>query len=689
MFPHDKLDWTISRATREAASGGPEVRLALSRALLSRALFHGGDDADLHDALTHARRALSVEPGQTDALVLAGLALVLLDRAEQAERYLEEARAAAPDDPMLAFATGVLARSERRNDDAITAFEAMVRGAPGSWEAHYMLGEELSGAVRRRAATDRDVEHAQFHLVRAIERGAVAHVRPKLLLDLALLCMRTRRDADAERLLRHLLDHDRLRAVARYHLGRIAARGGRHKKAIVLFRQHLGERDHDAPGVWTRIGACHLAMGEPQRAREACNRALALEPDDLAARWILGRALRAEGLPDDASRVLRELLELAPDHQDAFRELVAMRQDAGDVRWLRQALRSEVAVYDRLGVAGWRDDPTSGRPVTIDPRAATRDRIDALLAALATADADVARTVLATLDLTTDEGLRFRLWDSVLTRLSQQRAAEVAGWLSRPGDYYGAAHGIEVLTLARALPEEALTQGLAVSEADLRKAAVDRHGAAPDVHTHREHVATERAQARAWQALLLLAIASHRTPTGRNLLVRWASDADPELAVAARAGLALAGDTDAASVIEGIAAGLQLNHLAAALAAPPVAGGPPRVAHIVSDRDDLVCATCGRRGGQVAHMVVGEAPARGGRADGPTAVCSVCTHAISERRAELTTRDPDAVCALTGATLLDTPALYSWQGVTLSAAALDLSLGHEEREAIAAWFANQ
>ena len=103
----------------------------------------------------------------------------------------------------------------------------------------------------------------------------------------------------------------------------------------------------------------------------------------------------------------------------------------------------------------------------------------------------------------------------------------------------------------------------------------------------------------------------------------------------------------------------------------------PDNARLAKDRDDLVCATCGRSGSQVGHMVLGH----------ETAVCNICMAGVWSRRNELISRDPDVTCSLTGASLLDAKELYIYQGVTISAACVDLSLGHDEREAIASYLA--
>src|SRR5690606_26307826 len=101
----------------------------------------------------------------------------------------------------------------------------------------------------------------------------------------------------------------------------------------------------------------YLHLGEVVKAREACNRALAIEPADLQARWTLGCALLEEGRTDEAVRLFREILADAPDHTQAFTELVRIRRDARDTPWLRRALRSEVSRYDRLPVTAEREHP--------------------------------------------------------------------------------------------------------------------------------------------------------------------------------------------------------------------------------------------------------------------------------------------------------------------------------------------
>lgn len=677
MLPHDKLDWNIRRLQERVGSRNDlEDRVALAYACLSRGRFHDGGPGSFHEALSHARRALHRAPDHREARLLSAIALILLDRVEPALPLLDAAEPPSEASPLLHYARAELALLEGDDEAAETSLKACCSHLPDSWEPHFLLGRLLCQRASTRPSV-RLAERAQYHLVRALQLGVSSTVEPDAIEDLALLCLRSGRTSDAERLLQRLLDFPRHRARASYHLGRVAARTQRHKRAIWYFRHYLESQADTPVDAWTRIAASYLHLQQAARAREACGKALALDPHDIQARQVLGAALLALQLEDDAVRCFREILEIAPENQDAFATLVRLRTQRRDLGWLRAALRHEVSVYDRLPVQGERQDPRTDQLVPVDPRAATRARIQELIRGLGRVDPQVPHTVLSCLDLTTDEGLRFSLWEGVLDLLAHRRSDQVRTLLAQPGGHYSAEAGRDVLSLAPLLEEDTLIQGLMIEEEDLRRAAVDRHGPSSDVQAYRSRIDQERAEARAWQGLLLLAIASHRSPTARNLLVRWAADADPDLAVAAQAGLMMCGDPNATQQLREAIADRSLGHVLEEASAPATSPDGPRPASLVTDRDDLTCSTCGRRGGQVAHMMHG----RG------VSVCSVCLSTIHERREELQTRDPDVQCALTGASLLDADALYVYQGVPVASAVVEESMGHDEREAVAAYLA--
>ena len=664
MYPHDKLDWTLSRLERtlESAPDDADTRLDYAVASLSRAWFHDGGESWFNRALTQARRVLQEEPASLTAQVVAGTALVGLDRLEAARRYLDQAQAQNERRGDLALALGWMSRTAGDPIGALEHFEDAARLAPDSWEAHAMVARALREAQRSQPSGGRYNERAQFHAVKALELSPSGAWRPRLLRDLAVSCLESGRLEQARRLFVRLEhDHEEHKAEAQYFLGLVAYRLGKYKNAVLHFRQHM-QATEEHPSVLARIALAHLQLQDARKAREACHRALALDPDHLQARWALGCALVEEDRTDEALREFKEVLERDPGHLPAFQEVVRLRKKLGDTPWLKAALRAEVGGFDRLPL------PTGGR----DPRAATLQRLGVLAQALVDVDPEAAGALLGWMDLTEDESARFMLWEAALGHEADRRADEAAGWLEQAGNSYSAERGRTVLTLASVLPEPLLTQGLDLKEEHLRRAAVERWPQAHDVQSHRDRIEQERHQARAWQALLLLAISSRGSTAGRNLLLRWASDADGDLGLAARVGLALQGDASALLDLRETPRAQQHAVLIDALAHVGSPPGMPVLPRTVSDDESVHCSTCGRRATEVSHLLAGN----------QAVICEVCIAEIDQQREFLETDDPSVPCRLCGRTLLTAPSVYLFRGATVCGVCVDNSTGLAEREAV-------
>ena len=96
LFPHHNLDWTVARIESKLQNLGgsdPTLRLELSRVLLSSGLFHKGGEGACAKALGQAKKVLQESGDSVEALTLAGMSLLGMDRPESAERYLAKAQA--------------------------------------------------------------------------------------------------------------------------------------------------------------------------------------------------------------------------------------------------------------------------------------------------------------------------------------------------------------------------------------------------------------------------------------------------------------------------------------------------------------------------------------------------------------------------------------------------------------------
>jgi tetratricopeptide (TPR) repeat protein len=661
LFPHQKLDWTISTLQEklDRTPSDPGYRVEVARAQLSSGLFHRGGERACSAALSTARKVLNDDPANVEALVIAGLALVSLERADAAVRYLDQASRIDSERADLRIALGALDRLRGELGSSVRQMEVACRLAPEAWEPHMLLGRSLMHLARRHGHPQRLVERCQYHLVAALKLKPPPDQLPPMLKDLGVSCMLTGRHREAEKFFIRLRENSEHRTIARYYLGQVAYQLGKYNNAIQHYRQYLRDRPDD-PNVLARMAMAWFQLGDYSRARQACHQALLIEPDNLTGRHALGCTLLEEGDPNEAIRVFRETLKEHPDHMPSYLELVRTRRLGGDINWMVQALNVEVRQFDRI--------PLGGR---LDARQLTRRRIGVVLSELKAHGPSTVPAVLAAIGQTQDECLRFQLWESACAMAESAVADEVSARLREPGRYFSARLGAEALSAAAALPEPVLTSGLMIEETDLKRAAVDRHGPAHDVMAHRANLDIERSKARAYQSLLLLAIASRRSSSGKALLKTWAETADPDMAVASWAALSLYGEPVAAERLRERAAsggGARIVERLLSQVSPRAGITEPRR---VSDDEQTRCSTCGRAPGEVTHMMAG----------GGEVICDRCVVRVWQNRRSMIAAD-DAVCGLCGRSHFEADGLFCYNRINICSHCVQLSLGLLEREEV-------
>jgi tetratricopeptide (TPR) repeat protein len=670
MYPHKKLDWHIGRLERSLADSPADndIRHDLARAALSRGLYHGGGENWCSKSLSLARKVLADEPDHIAAMVTAGTALVGLGRPDAARKYLDRAIGEEPNRADAHLAYGALHRSEGSRRKAVSHLEKACRLAPEDWETHLFLGRALAELSRKMGKKKRLIERSQFHFVQAMQREPTSDLSAPLLRDLGVSCLETSRYAEAEKFFVRLREHEAFSATARFHLGLVAYHLGKYKSAVTHYRQYLRDRPDD-PKALGQIAMAFLQLGEFAKSQEYANKALMVRSDDLQARYTLGCAIAEEGRTGDAAATFRAILEDHPEHMPSFVELCRLRRKAKDVPWLAQALLAEAGKFDRLPLA-------SG---DVTPRSIARKRLEVLLGELHQVGPSAVGHLVRSVDLVQEEGVRFQLWESACKLAANAAADEVATRLRQPGGNFSTALGLQALGTAQAIPEQVLNKGLSVNEEDLKKAAVNRHGPATSVGDHRNNVESQRNTARAYQALLLLAIATRRSRAGRRLLETWERTADPELSIAAKAGLTLYGEPKAVASLSARAAqngaAAQVRHLLSQVIPPEQKHTGPRP---VSDEEDVHCTTCGRTAQSTAHLMAGS----------KAVICDSCIIEVGRNRKTMLAAD-DATCSFCGRSHLESKGVFGFNGVKICSHCLQLSLGLVEREEVdrflAAW----
>ena len=118
-------------------------------------------EGDVETAIPLLERALELAPGLARAHFFLGTALRALGRYDEALAQLEAARAQYPRDRVVLNQIGRIHFLERRYDEAVGAFEAVLRIDPEDLQAHYnlMLSHQGAGrpeeAARERALYER------------------------------------------------------------------------------------------------------------------------------------------------------------------------------------------------------------------------------------------------------------------------------------------------------------------------------------------------------------------------------------------------------------------------------------------------------------------------------------------------------------------------------------------------------
>ena len=112
-----------------------------------------------------------------------------------------------------------------------------------------------------------------------------------------------------------------------YCLGLAQEKAGDREKAISAYGHALGLQKTYGPG-YVRLGDLFIAQ-DPARAASAYQQALALDPTDAVAYYGLGRAVQAQGHPEEALQLLARAIGVAPDYADAYRAMAEILEASG------------------------------------------------------------------------------------------------------------------------------------------------------------------------------------------------------------------------------------------------------------------------------------------------------------------------------------------------------------------------
>jgi tetratricopeptide (TPR) repeat protein len=656
LFPHQQLNWLSQNLEKDLA--GSKNKAALSNQLamvhISLAFFHEGGESACAKANAFARKALLEEGTSVVALAISGLALLGMERPQKAQKYITQAVALGPTEPLVLMAEGEMAKANGDMPALLQCFERACHLLPDAWELNFLFGRSLLASGMRQGES-KSIHRALYHLIRAKDLGIIALQKPILFREIGIACLHTGRYSEAERYFLRIQENPNYLYTARYHLGFVAYHLGKFNNAINHFRFCIQQRQED-PKLLARIAACWYHLNDIERAKKACNQTMIRDPFNLMARQILGLCLEEEGNYIESARVFRETLKQHPDDMESYREIVRIRRMSGDIGWMAQALETEVSYYDRQPLGG-----------DIDASLLTLKRIQVILEEFQEAGSVHLSTLLRAIDFTQDEHLRFRLWESAQVMLRDYMSYDFLLKLEEPGKNYGVDVGEAIASLWENFETTSLIAGLSVRDSDLEHAASERYEPAHDVEQHWQNLDKEKQGARVYQALVLLCLGLKKEEEGLVIIRKWASSSDVDMKLTAHLALIISGEFGSLKALKQHARTKEKQDAYQELKKATEEEGPkPQTLRFVYE--GASCSSCNRKSEAVEQMMT----------NGVQSICSVCIQDLYNDRANHIAPD-DAFCFFSGASHFDTSNLYEFRKIRISEDCVQDFLSEQER----------
>jgi len=299
------------------------------------------------------RRVLAEQPGNAEALHLAGVVAFQMGRPDEAVNLIRQAVAADPGQPNYYCNLGMILAALGQTRQAISSYRHALVLQPDHVETNYNLGivlrtagrlEESVNAFRRALAIRPDFAEAMVGLGNALcDDGYLDEaigtfrqalkLKPDLTPALSYLATALRANGDVAGAIdayRQALARDANDVEARIELGILLASQRRLEEAVDAFRQAVAARPDHAEAQHNLANAL-VECQQWDQAIAAARRAIELRPDFPEAYANLGNALQEKGDLDEAVAAFRQAAQLAPDTAYAHLNLANALRDVGQM----------------------------------------------------------------------------------------------------------------------------------------------------------------------------------------------------------------------------------------------------------------------------------------------------------------------------------------------------------------------
>jgi protein O-GlcNAc transferase len=308
---------------------------------------------NFNEARSLYRQVLVRAPAHALALYRSGLLELQDGHPDVALALVEQAIAAAADEPRYQFVLGQALQALRRWDKAIVAYESALKLQPDFLDAWNSMGmcRQRRGQLAQAAADYRQALSLEPRnagvmanlgtalremgdLTEAIELlRAAADLEPAVAshsVNLGIAYWNQGDFSKAESTLNETLARAPDDADAAFNLGNALHALGRQREAVDRYRQAIKLRPAYAD-AFINLGNVHTELGEFASGMEAYDAALRVQPDSVIALNNAACLMRTLGHIDDAETALRRALQLDPGNAALHDTLGNVHKDAGDL----------------------------------------------------------------------------------------------------------------------------------------------------------------------------------------------------------------------------------------------------------------------------------------------------------------------------------------------------------------------
>ncbi len=298
-----------------------------------------GDKEETRKALTDATNILDQLPpemiqGNSQLLMLGGLANYGLDKPQQARSYLDAYMRLHPDQPGVRKLLATIALNEKDYGRVIELLYPMAGGASPDPQLLSLLASAYMGKQRYQLATD------------LFEKAAsLSNHSQDIAIDLGVSHLAGGQIAQGIAELERVFAEDPGQSRAGMVLAVTYLRQGQAARAVDVIRKILS-RDPGNLTALNLLGTTLAARGDAKGARAEFTKAARLDRNFLPAQLNIARLDATEGRPEAARSRLQAILKASPNNPDAMLELarLAVAQGKADeaMRLLEKVRASSV-----------------------------------------------------------------------------------------------------------------------------------------------------------------------------------------------------------------------------------------------------------------------------------------------------------------------------------------------------------